>query len=1175
MATISIRRRVRAPAPQAPPPPVRQGLRASAQRFPLKGKTVGNAKIKTREWQTEAWDHFDEVPEIKYSTWYMGNVMAKVRLFPAVRPPGDPEATPIPASDPASGLPAGAAARAQAEIDRLTSPHGGRAEIVRALNMNLEIAAEGFLIGFGPRETPILDPTTKEQVGVELIPEEWGIYSISQLEEKGGNYSVKLRPDDKDPRKLDPNLDSDPIRIWQRHARWTLEADNNMRGVLGECESLVLLQNSIKAEAKSRMSAGYLLIPNELSTGPDNETEPEGEEEATVDPFLQEIYEGAVDPVEDPSSAAAVAPTMIRGPADALKEFRHVSIVRTADASVLSKITAAIERIARGMNLPVEVVMGHQQTTFANALQVKQDTFDDHFQPRCVLICDGLTVGYMQPNLIAAGMDPAIAERIIVWFDPSAMIKQVNPVDSADQGITLDLISGEAWRRAWGWSEDDRPDPVEQLIRAVMHLRSFDPGISTAILSLLGVPLEIPQVLPGKTTGDGTTGPPALPPGKPEMGLQNLLAAALAHRVNEADGDGKIALDRLLVDLLQRDPAVIRATAKALPPAKRNIGVDLMLIDRELRSRLIVAANEALTRALERAGNRLRAKAGKTRELLRAGFINSIYYAATLGPRLVAAAGFADDDLISKDAWNGLEGSYRAWVAAAQAQSLALIGKVVPISPAQRDIAEQTQARCLDESWLWFKDELHRLAVERLYAPDPPQPAQGEFDPSVRIPAGLVRIAIGKAGGATKLTMVKPRPVRSAGSMDNPGPEAAGSPTYVALDDGGPVGGIGTGDTIDELLSDGGGGVDGYQWEYGPAFRKHEFEPHLYLDQEVFQSFDDDILVAGDWIGDFYFPGDHDGCQCDITPIVMDPGAFADSQSASGITDLGTLVDEGTVEIDPSMTDVAAPADVGGVGPTGDVSAEDRILAAITDPESSYAWASTGNVNLGGIDDATKSLIADRVVAFAEEYPSAALQLQNVAVDDFKTATYIKGDGAGVFAGVRANGLGQDLFLNEKWWTNPQALEEALTRGAQPHFDAALNAYAPPMHPLDGLQAVLDHELGHVLDNAFGITLNSLEFSGLAADTAEVIAQIGTYAARTDKELFAELFAIRQAQTAAGISSRSAAMGAAWIRILESFGLVASAKSKRAARTVSIDEAPWIPQWVIDAMRDAGTYPED
>lgn len=876
----TLRRRVR-PRPPAAEPIVAHGanrkLPASAQRYNLKDrKSVKATVVPSREWQKEAWQAFDEVPEIKYSVRFEGNIMAKMRLFIAVRNPDDPEATPIPITDPGVSVPVGLAQRAQAELDRLKNDLGSRAELIRALNMNLEVTGEAHLVGWAPREVPVKD-ANGDPAGTEIVGEQWEIYSVSAVREKDGRFTVKRTLVDNNPRVVDESKGDDILRIYQRHPEWTLEADCNMRGVLSDCEALTLLLNEIKADAKSRMGAGWLLIPNELSGGPDIETEPEDGEEAAIDPMLQDIYDGAVEPIEDPSSAAAVAPVFIRGNAEYLKEFRLVERQRVPDPKVLEKISMEIERVARGMNLPVETVMGHQQTTYANAAQVKADQYEDHFQPRCELICDALTVGYLRPNLIAAGFDPGIVDEVLIFWDPSKMIVEVNPADSADKGIELDVISSEAWRRAKGWSEDDQPDPVERLVRAVMHLGRFDPGLSTAILELLGVPLEIPESLP--SSGSGTPAP-AAPAGEQAAAAsattERALAAAITARYARNGDLGKETLDRMLGELLEADPTVgpllrLQAATTTRDPA-RNVGHDLMQIDRDLRAKLIVAADTALGRALEKAGNRLRSKAGKERTLAAAAKVHSAYVAATLGPHIVAAAGFTDDDLISRDAWNGLEQQYRTWVAGAQQRALAIAGKIVTLTAGHRDTLRAGQGAALDESWGWFRDELHTLATRRLYAPDPAAPAVGEFDATTRVPAGLVRQAIARAGGATSITPVVRTDVALRAA---PGGDAVGTPIYVAVNNDQPLGGIGTGETISGALVDGGAGIDGYQWDYGPAYRAHPFEEHLALDGIPFQNFDDDVLAAGDWIGDYYFPGDHDGCVCDITPVWLDPGELA------------------------------------------------------------------------------------------------------------------------------------------------------------------------------------------------------------------------------------------------------------------------------------------------------------
>jgi hypothetical protein len=64
-------------------------------------------------------------------------------------------------------------------------------------------------------------------------------------------------------------------------------------------------------------------------------------------------------------------------------------------------------------------------------------------------------------------------------------------------------------------------------------------------------------------------------------------------------------------------------------------------------------------------------------------------------------------------------------------------------------------------------------------------------------------------------------------------------------------------------------GPTGYEWFVGAPNRP--FDPHQDLDGQPFSSFDDEVLAADTSefpFVDHYFPGDHDGCQCDFAPTM-------------------------------------------------------------------------------------------------------------------------------------------------------------------------------------------------------------------------------------------------------------------------------------------------------------------
>jgi hypothetical protein len=817
-----------------PAKPRANALVAAATRITLDDKKQASRQAAKRQaWQDDAWAYFDDVPELKYSVWFLGNALAKLVIFPAVTPmDADVDADPVPVDDDLSDLPSDIATSAQAELDRLNATPGGISGMVRRLNMNLEVAAEGYLVGRGA----IDGDGTPENPG---RAEEWMIRSVSEVDVKNGVYYVKTGPDDTTGERIDPKNDT-CIRLWQEHPRWAGLADNAMRGVLSECKVLQVLSQQVMAQAMRAASAGFITIPNELSFGGPNPTDPEDGAAAGADPLLEFFAKVLVNPIEDPSDPASVQPGLIRGPAEFLTAayLRHFALWdKDFDASLEERIKARIERIARGLNLPVEVVMGHQATTYANAEQVDQDTFEDHLEPRCRLICDALTIGYLRPNLLDAGYPANLVARVRFWFDPSALIAQPDTEKNAPVAHKAFAISDAAFRRSLGFSEDDAPEPIEVLIRSGLQRGILTAELTAALL----------QALADEAGVDLPSAPAELAPGQPPAGgepatttdvahLAELLLAARARRVaptRPAIGGG----------------ARGRGVAASAAP---DYGARLTGLDRELRTRLVVAANDAMTRALDRAGARMRTKATGQRDVLRN--VPNRLVASTLGPTLALRAATEDDAFAG--AWDELERQFMAWGGNAQSEALDIVGQLAAgFTASERTTLGLRQADDLATAWEWMKAALQRLASELLFDPNPAEPL-GEFDATLTVPTGLVRQAISRAGGATGLI-------------------TDGTNAYVTLADAGtrPAGGIGTGELVRGALRDEGVSVEGYRWVYGPAQRR-TFEPHHRLDGVEFVNFDDPALAnhRGWPPYAFYLPGDHAGCVCDVEPIIIPAG---------------------------------------------------------------------------------------------------------------------------------------------------------------------------------------------------------------------------------------------------------------------------------------------------------------
>jgi len=837
-------------------------LVAAATRIKLdEPKVAKRQAAKRQEWQADAWGYFDEVPEIKESIRYRGNQLGKLRLYVAVEDPRDPEAAPIPVTDDASGVPASVAAAAVAELARLRDPLGGQGAIQRETDMNLEVAGELYLVGWGERTEQVRqrDGSYQEQV----VPEAWEVRSVSEVEVKGSGestrYWVRDSPDDRNGRPLDPDRDT-IIRIWTRHPQWSNMADSAMRGLLGDCKLLQAMQQQLQAHTWRGVSAGFFTVPNELSFGPADPTQPDGEgNDDAGDPLDAVMHQVLVEPIADPSDPSTVQPGLLRGPAEFLKPdvLRRIPFYDPEHVQGLEDgIKARVDRIARGLNLPVEKIMGHQQTTFANAAQVDEDEFNDYLRPSADTLVEALTFAFLAPQLAEnPAVPPEWADgRMFVWYDPKALIRQPDPSEAADAAHDRWAISDEAYRKHKGFSDDDAPTPDELLRRAGLRRGILTAELTQALLEPVGGDVDWPDQA---ALEPAPAGAPAEDGGEGDEAVDAAARAALALLM--ADANGREQLRTVLHGFGIHQPMPAAAAPAPAPlaltaaPQDRNPGRELMELDRELRTRLSVAADDAMTRALERAGNRLRSKTNGTeyRGLLRNVPVTHGY--ATLGQSLVAQV-LGDDDPLD-GAWDDLERQFMAWGEQAQEQAIDVANRVSSgFSTSEREALQLRQADDLATAWVWMREALTSLAHARLYDPDPGAPEVGEFDPTLKVPSGLVRQALARAGGATGLVT-----------------EEGGA--WVALTDGGtrPAGGIGTGELVRGAMRDHGALVEAYRWVYGPAFRARPFEPHRALDGVTFQNFDDPVLANPSSFPPFgfYMPGDHTGCICDFEPTII------------------------------------------------------------------------------------------------------------------------------------------------------------------------------------------------------------------------------------------------------------------------------------------------------------------
>ena len=471
-------------------------------------------------WQSEAWEYYDAIGEVKYAFNLVASVVSRIRLYAAVI--DNPAESPTSVRDSAKidQRVAGAAERALARLD---SAYGGQAGLLRDAALNLAVAGECYLVQMPERKGT-------------GVPESWDIRSIDEVQvDQKNNYGIAPRrdlltvgnPTGGYAKGIIPLPGTAFVgRIWRAHPRFSEEADSSLRGLLDLCAELLLLNRTFRSTARSRLNAGALYLPDGLSVAaspdPDypyddaTDLEPGFTPEEAQDEFEDQLIDAMTTPIRDEDSASAVVPLIIRGPAELGDKIKQFKFERSFDPALAQRADRVLERILQGLDVPKDIVTGLANVKYSNALQIDESLYKAHIEPLMLLIADALTVVYMRPYLLAAGFDPAEVEKVVIWFDPSQVATRNDRAMDADAGFDKMAVSYGTWRKAHGFNEGDAPTADEVALRLVFEKGAITPELTEAILSAVA-----PDVINAARSAQQASSVAPMPPE-----LQNLLQGA-------------------------------------------------------------------------------------------------------------------------------------------------------------------------------------------------------------------------------------------------------------------------------------------------------------------------------------------------------------------------------------------------------------------------------------------------------------------------------------------------------------------------------------------------------------------------------------------------------------------------------------------------------------------------
>lgn len=516
----------------------------------------------TAQWQVEAWEYYDAVGEIKYAFNLVANVVSRIRLYAAVVDNTAENPVPIRSSTTIDPNLADAAERA---LRRLESAFGGQAGLLRDAALNLSVAGECYLV----HVPAALRADRKESWDIRSVDEvsvdRDGSWVITPSQNLANGQGMAGR---KQSETLRLNKNEFVGRIWRPHPRYSDDPESSMRGVLDLCNELLLLNRTFRATARSRLNSGAMYLPDGLSTAaagdPNYPFDPEFQDgpqvemtpEETDTEFEDQLYDAMITPIKEEDSASAVVPLIMRGPAELGEKIKIFKFERSFDAQLVQRAERVLERILQGIDVPKDTVTGLANVKYSNAVQIDESLYKAHIEPLLLLISDSLTQVYLRQALRAQGYDESDVERVVVWYDPSAVATRNDRAADADSGYDKLAINGDVWRRAHGFSDQDAPSPTEMVLRLVTEKGSITPELSEALLAAFA-----PDIMNAARIAQQNTSVAPVPPE-----VQNALGGQSAAPAADPNADPNAATPDLAEPAAPADPEGAVGPGADAPP---------------------------------------------------------------------------------------------------------------------------------------------------------------------------------------------------------------------------------------------------------------------------------------------------------------------------------------------------------------------------------------------------------------------------------------------------------------------------------------------------------------------------------------------------------------------------------------------------------------------------------
>lgn len=472
-------------------------------------------------WQREVWYHYDACGEFRFSTNWIANAMSKAVM----------QALEV---DAATGLEGGPTENTTVRgiANSILGGPAARSQAQATMGLNLQVPAEYFIL-------VIPQPAVR---GIPQ-PDRWHVMSTTEISEKRGVFSY-CDPYTGTEIPLRQGVDM-VIRTWIPHPRLQSHADSAARACVPSLREIEKSSQAIAARLDSRLASnGLLLMPQEVEF-------PKGDTDATgAAAVMDYLMKAMTASMKSPGEASAQVPIVAMIPGEMIQYVKWLTFTTELDQSLLDLRKDAIGRLAIGLDMPPEIMLGLGESNHWSAWQIEEAAYKIHIAPLLDRLADAITTHWFHPALRLAGItDP---ERYIIGFDVTDILSRPDNFTNMTELWDRVLISDEAMREAAGVPESAAPTDEEKSTRFFKELVEKAPTLITvpAIARALGVDVEQAaaatvgdapaDAAPALPAGDGNRATPATqgdqPPGSPDTGLVAAAELVIFDALSRAGG---------------------------------------------------------------------------------------------------------------------------------------------------------------------------------------------------------------------------------------------------------------------------------------------------------------------------------------------------------------------------------------------------------------------------------------------------------------------------------------------------------------------------------------------------------------------------------------------------------------------------------------------------------------